>query len=144
MRHRDHAKRLNEVWLVEHLPFELYCARSTGSLEGIDNCLSLPQFLFVWRVAGVDGVDLVWMNGDLAGEPGSPRRPHLAFEASAVAEIRRDGIDSLHTCCVSTEQAKGARELVRELVFAAVEAIGAGAKRRRQVLRAPGQADESR
>ena len=53
-------------------------------------------------------------------------------------------VDRLHAGGIGAEQAHRARELVGELVLAAVDAVGAGADRGRQVFGAPREAHEPR
>src|SRR5690606_16461857 len=88
---------------------------------------------------GVDDLDLVRMDGELAGEPVASRSGRLRPQAILVAEVDEYRVDRLHAGRNRREQAEIAREPIWGRESAVRLAGGGRAYLRRQILRSPGE-----
>src|SRR5205823_1565013 len=99
-------------------------------------CLNHPPRVFDFlrrrRERGVDRIDLVRMNRDLAGKTGSASSLRLASQAGRIAEVDVSGVDRLDLRRDRGEQAQRSRETVSEIQVALFVTISAGSQSRRQ------------
>lgn len=83
------------------------------------------------------------MDRHLAGEAGLARPLGIGFEAFHVGKVAPDGVDGLHASGGGAGHAQGAGHAVDHVVFAAGQAVGAGANGGGDVFGTPGQAQQA-
>src|ERR1700736_5142863 len=99
---------------IDHLAVE---ARHTGARRGSERRHHAPRLLALRlrrRKRGIDGGDLLRVNGELAGETVPAGALPVAPPPLPLTEVRVHAIDGLNAERRGGEQAGGARQLKRE------------------------------
>ena len=140
---RQHVARLLQMRLVEHLAVERGDARADFRTPRLRVAHSSTSAAIGVNAALMTGT---W-SGWIASMPVKPSRcasARGAFQPGDIAEIGVQRFDRLDAGGLRGDQAQRTHDLVSEDEFAVALAVGGGAERGRQILRAPGHRDEAR